>query len=177
MRAIHCLLICSLFLFFNCSNTSDDERRSTGKDLKAAIAVECSSTINFEDLNQNVYAYRADMYFGVPSVQAGGHSTEDESTDLGVNFFLDLESLESGQYVISGNYGASGTAYVFYIVDGVEYISTEDNAGTLFVDEITFDDNLEVTGLSCRFNNIQVADNTNASNTLCVNNFELVFLD
>ncbi len=104
------LLLCVLPLISNCTSGNENERTSRELSLRAAIATTCTTEITFNDLDDNVYAYRADDLFGVPSVQAGGHSDPDQLTDLGVNVFADLESLDTGIFSIDGGNALPGTA-------------------------------------------------------------------
>ena len=156
-------------------------RVSNVSSLKAAIAETCTTTINFEDLNQNVYAYRADDFFYVPSVQAGGHSDQNEATDLGANIFAMLPvglNLE-GNYDIDGASGLPGTAYIFYHDRfGNVYISSDNNTARLSVTQVQFsEDGLTVERLAFSFNNVEVINNYDAEDILCINAFELVYYE
>jgi hypothetical protein len=164
----------ALFLFWSC-NRQAQERISDPLSVKAAIDPNCVTRINFEDLDNNVYAYRADAIFAAPSIQAGGHSTMDESTDLGVNIFVDLSDLTNINYAISGGSGIAGTAFVYYINGDSEYISTYDNTENLIIDAIEVLQDGTISKFICRFNNVQVENNMNPSDLLCINGFELVF--
>jgi hypothetical protein len=144
--------------------------------LKAAINPTCTAEITYQDLDDNVYAYRADDLFNVPSVQAGGHSDESELNDLGVNIFVDLESLLTGTYSIDGGNALPGTAYVYYYqADGTIWISTDANTENLVVEILEFREDGTVSKLSGTFNNVEVANNDDPGDTLCINNFELIF--
>ena len=89
------------------------------------------------DVNDNVYVYDVFATFGLESIQAGGHSTVLETTDLGVNIF-GPES--KGVYTITdGTDIELGDAFVFYTdEDGVEWISTANNTGEVRLTEYLF---------------------------------------
>lgn len=147
--------------------------------LEAAISFDesCTSTINFEDLESNVYGYRADALFTVPTIQTGGHSTIDESTDLGFNLFFDPDDLERTNYNVDGSSGQVGTAYVFYIVGGTEYISSDANTSELIVERLELNSEGKVVVLVASFDNVEVVNNSNSSDVRCINKFKISFFD
>ena len=170
------LLLCVLPLISNCTSGNENERTSRELSLRAAIATTCTTEITFNDLDDNVYAYRADDLFGVPSVQAGGHSDPDQLTDLGVNVFADLESLVTGNYSIDGGNALPGTAYVYYIPGaGTQYTSTGNNTENLVIEILEINEEGTLTKLKGTFNNVEVANITNPDDKLCINEFELIF--
>lgn len=165
--------------FISCSNNNSNTNTIIiGASLEASISVDenCTTTINFEDLESNVYAYRADASFAVPAVQAGGHSTIDESTDLGFNIFIDLDDTERTNYSLDGSSGLLGTAYVFYIVGSTTYVSSDNNTGNLVVERLELDPtNGKVLALRATFNNVEIVNNDNINDVRCVNKFKITF--
>lgn len=177
MKIFFCFLAVPILLcFYSCSDNSDKPDDSYS--LKAAISTDCSTTINFEDANNNVYAYRADALFAVPTIQTGGHSTVDESTDLGVNFFFDPSNAQDPNqtYNIDSGSGSMNSAYVFYIINGDEYIS-DGMSGTLTVQKLNLELNGSVIRLRCAFNEVNVVNNADSNDQLCIKDFELVYND
>jgi len=170
------LLFFVLPFFINCGS-EDNERRARILTLNAAISEICINDITFTDLDDNVYGYRADDFFDIPSVQAGGHSDADELTDLGVNIFLDLESFVTGNYSIEdGGNDLPGTAYVFYFPgDGTQYISTINNTENLVVEILEFREDGTLSRLEGTFNNVEVANILDPDDKYCINEFELIF--
>lgn len=172
------LTIC-VILLLSCSTADDGDRSSVGNSLVASVSVDCSSNINYQDDNGNVYAYRADDIFGVVSIQAGGHSTADESTDLGLNIFgadplFGLPELST--YEVDGSSGQPGTAYIFYIDRGVEYISTDTNLGrTVRIERLTLDTDGSVTELIVNFSNVEMYNTSDPDDLLCIGTFQLSF--
>ncbi|GEM_PF-4921133 len=148
-----------------------------GSSLEAAISSDenCTSTINFEDLENNVYGYRIDALFAIPGIQTGGHSTIDESTDLGFNLFFDPESTEKENYIIDGSSGINGTSYVFYIVGDTEYFSSDDNTEMLKVETLELDPDGNVATLEASFNNVQVVNVEDTEDIRCINSFKISF--
>ena len=180
MKRFFCFLAVPILLcFFSCSDNLDvpDDVFS----LKAKI-FNCSiappNNPNFEDANNNVYAYRADALFAVPAIQTGGHSTVDESTDLGVNFFFDPSTAQDPNqtYNIDSGSGSMNSAYVFYIINGDEYIS-DGVSGTLTVQKLDLELNGSVIRLRCSFNEVNVVNNADSNDQLCIKDFELVYND
>ncbi|MFD2727337.1 hypothetical protein [Hyunsoonleella rubra] len=172
------VLVFVLLFFLNCSTKESNPNAIVIlSELEAAISFDenCTSTINFEDFDHNVYGYRADADFGVPSVQTGGHSTLDETTDLGFNMFFDPNDTERTNYTIDGSSGQVGTAYVFYIVGGVQYISSDTNPSNLVIDNLVLNDNGQVEILVASFNNVEVVNNSNVSDVRCVNAYKMRF--
>ncbi len=173
------LLFFVLPFFINCSSSDEGEGAGTTAEfsLKAAIHETCTTEITFRDLDDNVYAYRADdLFFGIPAVQAGGHSDADELTDLGVNVFPDLETLDTGVFSITAGSTLPGTAYVYYFPgDGTQYISTADNTENLVVTIVEYNENGILTKLKGTFSNVEVANILDPDDKLCINDFELVF--
>ncbi len=165
-------------LLIGCSRTRNSENNDPSS-LRAAIAEICNSTINFVDLDENVYAYRADDLFFVPSIQTGGHSTATEISDLGANIFaaLPIELNIVGTFLIDEGTANPGTAYIFYIDEsGTEYTSTSSNTGILTVQNIDIsEDGSEINSLMFSFNNVEVANIIDFEDKLCINAFELIY--
>jgi hypothetical protein len=166
-------------LFFNCTKKSAPNAIIVGSTLKAAISFDsiCNTVINFEDLNNNVYGYRADALFAVPAIQAGGHSTIDESTDLGFNLFFDPNNTERKVYTIDGSSALMGTAYVFYTVSGTEYVSSDNNTGNLVVESLQLSSEGEPVTLIATFNDVEVVNNANPKDKRCISAFEIRFFN
>lgn len=162
-----------------CSSNDDDGRTPIINDLVAAISPDCNPNINFEDDQGNVYAYRADNIFGVVSIQTGGHSTPNETTDLGVNIYgadpiFGLPSTSS--YTVTDGSRDPGTAYVFYIDNGTEYISTANNVGkSIRLDGLTLSPDGTVTEILVSFSEIEMANNNDPTELLCVTAFNLSY--
>ena len=100
----------------------------------------CHLGVNFT--NDEVYAYRADHFFFVPSIQAGGFA---DGRELGFNLFaLTTAGLTTGNYQINSGGGLPGTAYLFYYPDrnssDVQYISM-DGPSELLVTNLILKDN------------------------------------
>lgn len=172
------LLMSTALVLVACSSGDEGDKSSTGNDLFAAIAEACSTNINYEDDQENVYAYRADNIFGVVSIQAGGHSVPDESTDLGVNIFgADpiFELPETSTYTISAGEISPGTAYVFYFDgSGDEFISSNDNAGAeIRLELLSLSESGAVEELRIAFNNVEVINTSDPEAKLCINGFVL----
>lgn len=151
----------------------------TDSSLEAAISFDesCTSTINFEDLDSNVYGYRADAVFAKPVIQTGGHSTIDEATDLGFNLFFDPNNLGKTNYKVDGTSEQVGTAYVFSIIGGTEYISSDANTSNLMIERLGLDADGRVEVLVASFNNVEVVNNANPSDVRCINNFRISFFN
>ncbi|WP_353778014.1 hypothetical protein [Winogradskyella sp. 3972H.M.0a.05] len=178
-RILFSLSLISFLCVFNCNSNEQEAGRLGGSSLEAAVSEDCSRAINFEDLDNNVYAYRADdIFFGAPSIQTGGHSDEEELTDLGANIFATNASGVDlvGDYAINGSIGP-GTAYIFYF-DGTgnQYISSANNTEVLTVSEIVFnEDTVTVERLVFTFNNVEVANVYDPEDVLCISAFELFY--
>lgn len=171
-------LLSFLILCLACSSEDDSTRSSSRNDLIAAIAEACSSTINYEDDQEDVYAYRADDIFNEATIQAGGHSTANQSTDLGVNIFGadPLFSLpETSVYTVSAGEVTPGTGYVFYFDgSGDEFISSNDNAGAVIrLESLTLSSTGVVERLKITFNNVEVVNTSDPEAKLCINGFVL----
>ncbi|WP_248723858.1 hypothetical protein [Seonamhaeicola sp. ML3] len=181
MKVFFRLGFISLFsgLLISCSSEpSNPMAIIIGASLEASISnnTSCSTNINFEDLDNNVYAYRADAGFAKPTVQAGGHSTIDESTDLGFNIFIDLDNLEKENYTIDDASATVGSAYVFYRVGTTEYFSTDNNTGSLVVERLELDsDSGMVLSLRATFNNVEVVNVSNPNDVRCINKFKISY--
>ena len=167
-----------VFVFISCSSGDDDGKSGSGNDLIAAIAEACSTNINYEDDQENVYAYRADNIFGQVSIQAGGHSTENESTDLGVNIFGadPIFSLpNTSTYTVDEGGLIPGSGYVFYFDgSGDEFISTSNNEGALIrLESLTLTEAGAVEQLRITFDNIEVANTSDPDDKRCISAFDL----
>lgn len=177
---ISVVLLCLFSLFQSCSSVDDSNRTGLTNSLSAALGVNCPTNINYQDDNGNVYAYRADNIFGSVSIQTGGHSTPDESTDLGLNLFAEdpLFGLpELSSYAIDGGSGDPGTAYVFYI-DGVEeFISTDNNTGKRAqIERLTLDTSGVVTELVLSVSGIEMYNTSDPEELICLGIFQLSFI-
>lgn len=171
--------ICLPLAFFtSCSKAGGSTNTIIiGPTLEAAISSDenCTETINFEDFDNNVYAYRADAGFTVPTVQAGGHSTIDESTDLGFNLFIDPEASDRTNYAIRSSGIEIGTAYIFYKISGTEYISSGNGGGDIVVQWLDLDDDGKVLSLKATFNNVEIVIGGDPNTKRCINNFVITF--
>ncbi|PQB05878.1 hypothetical protein [Aureitalea marina] len=149
------------------------------KHVVAAIGPNCTDNINYEDDDGNVYAYRADNIFGVVSIQVGGHSTPDESTDPGVNLYGANPVFglpDTGTYSVTDGSLEPGTGYVFYIDGTNEYISTRNNQGKpIRIDQLTLTPEGEVSQFTVTFSNLELANNSDPDDKICVNAFQLSF--
>ncbi len=167
---ISCLLGCS-------SSPSNPGAIIVGPSLEAAVSIDqnCITTINFEDLQNNVYAYRADAIFTIPSIQAGGHDTIDESTDLGFNLFIDTNDLAREEYIIDGSSSIVGTAYIYFIIGNDEYISSNNNTAKLIVENLRLASDGKVEPLTATFNNVIVVNNKDSGDVRCISAFRITF--
>lgn len=164
----------------SCSSGGSPNTIVVLSELYAAISFDanCTTNINFEDFDHNVYGYRADALFTVPSIQTGGHSTLDESTDLGFNLFIDINDLNKTSYTVTNGGIITGTAYVFYKVGGVggEEFTSTGTSGTLEVERLTLDEDKDkVLVLKATMNNVEIANINDPSKIRCVNNFKIEF--
>lgn len=143
---------------------------------------QCSTTPNYE--GTDVYGYRGDGFFFVPSIQAGGH-TPGESADLGVNFFAlsETDLMNRTTYTINNGGGQAGTAYVYYQPTNSssnEFISTG-TSGTLTIIEILLESAsgssyLEPTALRYEISDFEV-ENIYSGEQRCIMGFKFEATD
>ncbi len=169
-------MIFVLLLIYGCGGNDDNVRSSRSLLVRATIDLPCSNADpNFTDHEDNVYAYRADALFAIPAIQAGGHSTVDESTDLGLNLFFEFGNLSRMNYPIDDGNGIPGTSYVFYTIAGEQYISSANNTDMLVVEDLELAEDGSVISLVCTFNNIEVVNIYDPNDKFCINLFRLEF--
>ncbi len=168
-----------LLSIVSCSTGGDDDGRSAIiNSLVAAVYNNCNTSLNYRDNDGNVYAYRADDIFGRVSIQAGGHSDEDEETDLGANIFgaTPIFGLpDPSTYTINSGNGDPGTAYIFYFDgSGDQFISTDDNLGvTLSIEELTLEQDGTVTEIQVTFAQVEVQNINDPEDKRCISAFDL----
>lgn len=175
----HCLFVLLLLCTLSCSTGDDGNRAPVINSLEAAISANCANAINYQDDQGDVYAYRADNIFGAVSIQAGGHSTPDQSTDLGVNIFGQDPIFglpEPSSYAVNGGSIEPGTGYVFYIINNTEYISTDNNEGKeIKVERLELSSSGAVVEIAISFSNIEMVNTMDPDDLTCVSAFRLSF--
>ncbi len=170
---------CLVFFMVSCSSNNEEERTAIINSLIAALDPSCITTTNYQDHQGDVYAYRVDHLFNSVSIQAGGHSSGNETPDLGFNLFGTdpLFGLpNTSTYTVDSGSNIPGSSYVFYYDGtGAEYISTDNNMGVLLnLDLLTIAPDGSVTELKASFNQVEVMNTIDHNDKLCVNAFQLV---